>query len=135
MQGCIGGSWRWDVAWQTWKLGDAKGNVNMKDFLQRFTVVLSKEEYMSFKLKAITAVYEAILHEHSSLESTLSLFDKDGDGTVDMHEMKEALSNMDLSLTGAQIDSLLHTLFRDAPEVNGVPRLLIKDFLSRFTIV
>jgi len=139
LQSVIGGSWRWDIAWQTWKLGDAdgetNGKVNIADFLQRFTVVLAKEEYMSFKLKAITAVYEAILHEQTSMADILEKFDRNGDGTVDMHEMHDTLSDMDVNLTSAQKDSLLHSLFKHAPEVDGVPQLKVQDFLSRFTIV
>mmetsp|Transcript_114382 Transcript_114382/g.209435 ORF Transcript_114382/g.209435 Transcript_114382/m.209435 type:complete len:1030 (-) Transcript_114382:154-3243(-) len=135
MKEVVSSGWRWDEAYNVWQLGDGSGKVDMKAFLSRFTVVLSKDEYMSFKFKAITAVYESILHASTSLEETVRLFDQDGDGCVDMHEMHDALCNIDMSLTQAQKDSLLHTLFKSAPEDQGVPKLGVKEFLSRFTIV
>lgn len=133
----VGEGCSWDLAWKQWNLGDAKGMVNYQDFLKRFNVVLSKDQYMAFKFKAITAVYESIMNLDMSLSETFELFDKDGDGTVDLKEMKQVLGCFDLGLTPPQLNSLMRALFVDAKEdsKNGVMKIKVEDFLTRFTVV
>jgi len=62
----------------------------MGKFLKRWTVTLDSEQYSSFLLKAVTCVYEAIISFDMDLEKTFKLFDQDGDGTVDVKEVRRA---------------------------------------------
>lgn len=135
----VGDGFSWDLAWKHWNLadGDPNGSVNYRDFLKRFNVVLSKDQYMAFKFKAITAVYESILNLDMNISETFELFDKDGDGTVDLKEMKQVLGCFDLGLTVPQLNSLMRALFVDAKEdsKNGIMKIKVEDFLTRFTVV
>lgn len=134
LSAAIGSSWNWEIAGTTWfgpKI-QTEGLINFKDFLSRFRVVVSGN---IFKFKMVTTVYESIMHSYQSLEETFALFDKDGDGTVDMKEMREVLRTTDVALTPSQIDSLLHTLFETAPDSTTIPKVATAEFLGRFTMV
>mmetsp|Transcript_125019 Transcript_125019/g.241110 ORF Transcript_125019/g.241110 Transcript_125019/m.241110 type:complete len:955 (+) Transcript_125019:91-2955(+) len=131
----IGSDWSWEAAWNDWNLGDHQGRVNFRSFLERFTVSLSNEGITSFKFRVITSVYESIMNSQTSLQETLRLFDQDGDGMVDIHEMRAVLGRFDLSLSHAQLDSLLYTLFIDNDTFEEVPKIAVTEFLERFTLV
>lgn len=132
----IGTDWRWEFAWRVWGLGDDDEHVNFREFLERFTVTMPRNDISAFKFKIITAVYESILHSHASLQETLRLFDKDGDGMVDIKEMRKVLRDFDLSLSRAQLDSLLQSIFVDSPsDTAGLPKISVEEFLGRFTMV
>jgi Ca2+-binding EF-hand superfamily protein len=67
----------------------------------------------------------------------LQLFDKDGDGTVDLREAKEVLAQFDLGLSAGQINRLLGQLFSvsiEDKDSNSV-RMNIQEFLGRFNMV
>merc|ERR1719424_290818 len=97
-----------------------------------------KRSAQSFKFKAVAAAL-AILHKQTTQadrdmfdrdgdgsvdmqemhDAIRELFDSDGDGTVDMHELYDAISEMNLNLTDAQKDGLAQALFKNAPELEG----------------
>jgi len=129
----IGGRWRWDVAWESWKLPDANGMTNTVKFLKRFGVILSKSEFMAFKYKTIMTVFERILNAHHSVSQTRKLFDHDGDGAVDIKELRVALTKFDLGLEPSQLDSLTFAFFNGAAQKGGVPTLTVNEFLGKFT--
>eukprot|EP00401_Gymnodinium_catenatum_P003024 CAMPEP_0117525688 /NCGR_PEP_ID=MMETSP0784-20121206/35900_1 /TAXON_ID=39447 /ORGANISM="" /LENGTH=905 /DNA_ID=CAMNT_0005321895 /DNA_START=1 /DNA_END=2714 /DNA_ORIENTATION=- len=132
----LGMEWDLETAWKSWKLGRHAGqHVNFVDFLRRFQVVLAKEALMASKFRTAATVYEAFMSSHTSLEDTLGAFDPDGDGNVGMEEMRGALQQFDLGLSADEVDRLLHAIFKNAPTVDGVLKLRVKDLLWRFTIV
>lgn len=111
----VGEAWHLDLAWQTWRLEESSHGsehlVNFTDFLQRFKVIVNQDKYTSFKFNAIARVFDAVLHEHASLQETLKRFDQTGCGNIDMNNMRKALQLFDLGLSEAQLDSLLHVFF------------------------
>jgi Ca2+-binding EF-hand superfamily protein len=133
----VGSSWHWDMAWNSWRLAEQcnGGKVNFPYFLQRFGAVLSKTEYMSFKFSAISRVFDKMLNCHASLAETLKMFDRDGNGKVDMKEMRKALSSFDVGLSSEELESLVHIFFKGVEQVNGVPKIDVKAFLGRFAMV
>eukprot|EP00913_Durusdinium_trenchii_P004141 g3836.t1 len=80
-------------------------------FLNRWVVKSESAGYSSFVNDAIKQVYEAIVAMDMDLTETFKLFDKDGDGTVDLKEAKQVLEKFDLGLSSSQIDRLLGQLF------------------------
>jgi len=132
----VGESWHWETAWQSWKLGEVVGGkVHFRKFLSRFNARLANDDLMSFKYRMIARVYEGILHSHASLEETFKRFDVNGDGAVDMEEFRTCLNSFDLGITAAQVDSLLHVIFSGTEDAEDIPRLPVKAFLGRFTMV
>ena len=95
------------------------------------------EGYSSFVNAAIKIAFEAIMAMDMDLQKTLQLFDKDGDGTVDLREAKEVLAQFELGLSSGQINLLLGQLFsvsvedRDSQSI----RMNIQEFLGRFNMV
>eukprot|EP00931_Biecheleriopsis_adriatica_P007250 TRINITY_DN108559_c0_g1_i1.p1 TRINITY_DN108559_c0_g1~~TRINITY_DN108559_c0_g1_i1.p1 ORF type:complete len:878 (+),score=148.08 TRINITY_DN108559_c0_g1_i1:30-2663(+) len=130
----IGSFWNWQEAWNTWKLGDANGKVNFVGFLKRFTVQLPQEEFMSFKFKTITRVFEKLLGADDNLEQALAFFDPDGDGSVTMRELELRLQSLDVGLTKSQIYSMVRAVFLEALE-QGKEGIDSKEFLERLTLV
>eukprot|EP00929_Paragymnodinium_shiwhaense_P082965 TRINITY_DN43_c1_g3_i1.p1 TRINITY_DN43_c1_g3~~TRINITY_DN43_c1_g3_i1.p1 ORF type:complete len:985 (+),score=333.47 TRINITY_DN43_c1_g3_i1:104-3058(+) len=101
----------WGDAAKTWEVVTGEGIVDMGAFLRRFIVTLDSSQYTSFLLKAVTAVYKAILDLDMDLEKTFKLFDQDGDGTVDVKEVRQVLGMFDLNLTSAQLDRITGQIF------------------------
>lgn len=131
----LGDEWHWEMCWKTWRLGERDGLVDFVAFLKRFSVVVSRDEVTYFKFKAITTVYESILHSEADLAETFRIFDQDGDGMVDLKELKTALRPFDLGLTPQQLLAIFAGVFAGTNEKDGVPRLPVKQFLGRFTLV
>merc|ERR1719235_1003264 len=103
--------------------------------MNRFMVRLPAEQYSSFKHKAVSRIYEAIVSLDMDLQQTLLLFDVNGDGTVELQELRHVLGLFDLGLTDAQITRLagrLMTLVEDGAET---PRIKVDDFLKQFSVV
>lgn len=94
-----------------WGIKDIYGCISISGFLRRFGVELDKEKYNSFKQNTIMTVFESILSLDLDVEHIASHFDKDGDGTVDMKELRDVLSKFDLGLTKPQLDSLIRSFF------------------------
>lgn len=134
----VGDDWDLALAWDEWKLSGAGHGedhlINFVDFLRRFKVVISNEKYMSFKFNAMARIFDTVLHQHASLEDALKQFDTNGDGKVDMKEMREVLQSFELGLSPAQLDSLLHIFFEGAEEEDGVLKMPADVFLARFAI-
>lgn len=130
----VGSHWHWEMAWKQWALGPMDSKIDFIVFLRRFTVVFRHDGFAAMKYKAIAVCFESILHEHESLKTLLARFDVDGSGNVTSTGLKKALASLDLGLTIAQIDSMLHILFK-GQEVDGVVKMPVKEFLGRFTMV
>jgi protein phosphatase len=123
--------WDWKRLWEHWKLGrDGDNMVNFVDFLRRFTVTLTREEYMSFTFSAISEVYHALLDKHAKMEEAFKQFDLDDDGQVDELEMREGLRNLDTKLCQAQLDVLVHSVF--GATLKTIP---VHSFFSRLSLV
>merc|ERR1740121_285654 len=88
---------------------------------------------MAFKYKTIMTVFERILNAHHSVSQTRKLFDHDGDGAVDIKELRVALTKFDLGLEPSQLDSLTFAFFNGAAQKGGVPTLTVNEFLGKFT--
>jgi len=132
----VGPNWHWEMAWDEWKLqphGKEK-KVNFPVFLQRFGAVLSKTEYMSFKFNAIARVFDKVLHQHANLQDTLKMFDRDGNGSVSMKELRKALMNIDMGLSKEETESLLHLFFKGCKDESHA-KLETKAFLGRFAMI
>jgi len=130
----VGAHWHWEMAWKMWGLGDLDAKIDFTNFLQRFSVVLRHDAEARLKYKNIACCFEKILEEHSNLSRTLHKFDADGSGMVTSKGLRAALKSLDLGLTRAQIDSMLHVLF-NGKECDGVSKMPVQEFLGRFTMV
>jgi len=93
-------------------------------------------------------VYEAILALDMDLEHTLLLFDVDGDGTVELKELRQVLGMFDLGLTTTQLDRLTGQIFTHCTSeqedggkssmcggVSEKPKLNVQEFLKHLTVV
>lgn len=140
----------WQEAAKYWSLLDSAGTVEISKFLSRWVVVLDSPEYTSFLIKAVKHVYEAILKLDMDLEHTLLLFDVDGDGRVEVKELRQVLGMFDLGLTTTQLDRLTGQIFthctEDSEENAEVPETMthtssqkvkfnVQDFLKHLTVV
>jgi Ca2+-binding EF-hand superfamily protein len=90
---------------------------------------------MTFKFQAISSVYERILSAAPELQDKLRRSDRNGDGMVDMQEIRDALASLDLEVSSRQLDALIHTLFAGVQELDGKRVIPFEDILARFTIV
>ncbi|CAE7599047.1 unnamed protein product [Symbiodinium natans] len=109
--------------------------VHMMEFLNRWVVKSESAGYSSFVNDAIKQVYEAIVAMDMDLTETFKMFDKDGDGTVDIKEAKQVLEKFDLGLSSSQIDRLLGQLFAASVVAADSVRLSVQEFLGHFTTV
>eukprot|EP00746_Dinoflagellata_sp_MGD_P166354 gnl/MRDRNA2_/MRDRNA2_96182_c0_seq1.p1 gnl/MRDRNA2_/MRDRNA2_96182_c0~~gnl/MRDRNA2_/MRDRNA2_96182_c0_seq1.p1 ORF type:complete len:1021 (-),score=236.76 gnl/MRDRNA2_/MRDRNA2_96182_c0_seq1:36-3098(-) len=130
---------QWKLGVEKWGLVNANGELSILKALSRFNVHLDNEKYTSFKHRAIMLVYESILNLDMNLQQTFALFDKDGDGTVDMQELRQVLSMFDLGLTLPQLNSLIRSFFdgtMEQPEQDkNVSKINVSEFFDRFTVV
>jgi protein phosphatase len=101
----------WKEAAKHWNVVESSGMVDVGKFLSRWVVTLDSAEYSSFLIKAVKHVFEAILALDMDLEHTLLLFDVDGDGTVELKELRQVLGMFDLGLTTTQLDRLTGQIF------------------------
>jgi len=143
----------WSDVAEYWQVKNpADGKVDVGKFLARWVVTLDSEEYNTFLTKAVKHVYEAILALDMDLEHTLLLFDVDGDGTVELKELRQVLGMFDLGLTTTQLDRLTGQIFTHCTAIaedgshnamcaaggesaTGVARLNVQEFLKHLTVV
>jgi len=141
----------WQEAARYWNICSQDGAVDVGKFLSRWVVTLDSESYNSFLIKAVKHVYEAILALDMDLEHTLLLFDVDGDGSVELKELRQVLGMFDLGLTTTQLDRLTGQIFTHCTTVeedgsvspmrylpgtgNGAARLNVQEFLKHLTVV
>merc|ERR1719359_2486371 len=139
----------WREAARYWNIASPDGTVDVGRFLSRWVVTLDSEEYNSFLIKAVKHVYEAILALDMDLEHTLLLFDVDGDGTVELKELRQVLGMFDLGLTTTQLDRLTGQIFTHctaesdegahhalhADRSGGGAKLNVQEFLKHLTVV
>lgn len=138
----------WVDAAKAWGIVCEGDVINMATFLGRWVVTLDSEEYASFLIKAMKLVYEAIVTLDMDIDATLQLFDSDGNGTVELKELRQVLGMFDLGLTASQLDRLTGQIFHtcvanqegsgDSPvgiEHSGSVRVNVQEFLQRFTVV
>mmetsp|Transcript_90828 Transcript_90828/g.157659 ORF Transcript_90828/g.157659 Transcript_90828/m.157659 type:complete len:1000 (+) Transcript_90828:58-3057(+) len=131
----------WKEAAEYWQIGEASGMVDVGKFLSRWVVTMDSEAYTSFLIKAVKHVYEAILALDMDLEHTLLLFDVDGDGTVEIKELRQVLGMFDLGLTATQLDRLTGQIFSQVAlekesegDISKV-KLNVQEFLKHLTVV
>eukprot|EP00928_Gymnodinium_smaydae_P063300 TRINITY_DN46929_c0_g1_i1.p1 TRINITY_DN46929_c0_g1~~TRINITY_DN46929_c0_g1_i1.p1 ORF type:complete len:983 (+),score=176.73 TRINITY_DN46929_c0_g1_i1:117-3065(+) len=137
----------WKKAAESWALADESGRIDVGNFLKRWSVQLDSEKFNAFLLKAVTVTFKNILSLDMDLEKTFKYFDQDGDGTVDVKELKQVFSMFDLGLTPAQLDRITGQIFDQvlrAREEEGTSsanqnmstvRVDIGEFLRSLTIV
>jgi protein phosphatase len=133
----------WKEAAKYWNVIDKAGHIDVGKFLSRWIVTLDSDEYTSFLIKAVKHVYEAILSLDMDLEHTLLLFDVDGDGTVELKELRQVLGMFDLGLTTTQLDRLTGQIFTHCTSEQGAmkvegsekPKLNVQEFLRHLTVV
>ncbi|CAJ1372359.1 unnamed protein product [Effrenium voratum] len=126
----------WSEALHAWGVVDPDGNIEVTKFLNRWVVKSESAGYSSFVNDAIKQVYEAIVALDMDLTETFKMFDRDGDGTVDLNEAKYVLEKFDLGLSSSQIDRLLGQLFSTSVITTAdTARMSIQDFLGHFTMV
>jgi len=139
----------WKEAARCWNICSPDGGVDVGKFLSRWIVALDSEEYNSFLTKAVKHVFEAILGLDMDLEHTLLLFDVDGDGTVELKELRQVLGMFDLGLTTTQLDRLTGQIFAHCMSIeddgshnpmyaessSGMARLNVQEFLKHLTTV
>jgi len=131
MSSTLVATWDWPRLWDHWQLKGADGQrTNFVDFLRRFTVTLTQEEYLSFTLSAICEVYHELLDNDACMKEAVMQFDKDGDGRVDAAEMIAAMDGLDTSLSKAQRNLLVHAVFQGKQE--GIP---VGRFFARLSLV
>lgn len=103
---------------KAWNL-EKEGKISIKRFLYRFSVKLDMENYTSFKGQAIMDIFETILGLDMDIQEVQKTFDADGDGSVDMQELRTLLGGLDLGLTKPQLESLIRSLFDSAAQSNS----------------
>eukprot|EP00929_Paragymnodinium_shiwhaense_P085637 TRINITY_DN46059_c0_g1_i1.p1 TRINITY_DN46059_c0_g1~~TRINITY_DN46059_c0_g1_i1.p1 ORF type:complete len:888 (-),score=234.98 TRINITY_DN46059_c0_g1_i1:80-2743(-) len=129
----LGHTWNWK---QAWLLANSTNcaKVNFVDFLRRFSVVLTRSEYMAFKFKIVANVYEKVLMAETSLREALRVIDADGDGAVSAKELRCVLTRTDSGLTPSQVDCLVHAVLAETPD-GKTPSISIEEFVGRFTLL
>mmetsp|Transcript_59351 Transcript_59351/g.130337 ORF Transcript_59351/g.130337 Transcript_59351/m.130337 type:complete len:1009 (-) Transcript_59351:23-3049(-) len=145
MQEFIEGDHPWLEGARQWGSIDKFGRVHMDKFLNRWIVNMESEKYSSFLNQAVKHVYEAVVGLDMDLNKTLKLFDVDGDGSVDLKEVRQVLGMFNLGLTGSQLDRLTGQIFSQASRVardhnDGKSeassiKLNVQEFLGHFTVV
>eukprot|EP00746_Dinoflagellata_sp_MGD_P135111 gnl/MRDRNA2_/MRDRNA2_69033_c0_seq3.p1 gnl/MRDRNA2_/MRDRNA2_69033_c0~~gnl/MRDRNA2_/MRDRNA2_69033_c0_seq3.p1 ORF type:complete len:421 (+),score=64.80 gnl/MRDRNA2_/MRDRNA2_69033_c0_seq3:715-1977(+) len=108
----LGGHFAFQEAIKEWNLQEAD-KISIKRFLYRFSVKLDMEKYTSFKGQAIMDVFESIMSLDMDIHEMGRAFDTDGDGSVDMKELRQLLGSLDLGLTKPQLESLIRSFFDD----------------------
>mmetsp|Transcript_121267 Transcript_121267/g.288045 ORF Transcript_121267/g.288045 Transcript_121267/m.288045 type:complete len:909 (-) Transcript_121267:58-2784(-) len=124
----------WKEALEEWGVIQ-DGQIEVTKFLNKWVVKSESAGYSSFVNDAIKQVYEAIVAMDMDLTETFKMFDKDGDGTVDIKEAKQVLEKFNLGLSSSQIDRLLGQLFATSVVAADSVRLSVQEFLGHFTTV
>jgi protein phosphatase len=139
----------WKEAAKHWNIIESDNTVDVGKWLSRWVVTLDSEEYNSFLVKAVKLVFDSILKLDMDLEHTLLLFDADGDGTVELKELRQVLGMFDLGLTATQLDRLTGQIFHHCTSVTdtgehdpmahlhdgAVAKLNVQEFLKHLTVV
>jgi len=131
----------WDEGVKQWGILDSSGKIDLDKVLSRWVVHMDSEKYTNFLSSAVKSVYEAVMGLDMDLDKTLKMFDQDGDGTVDVKEVRQVLGMFDLGLTSTQLDRLTGKFFSEiakgAADKGGesAVKMNVQDFLGRFTVV
>jgi len=103
--------------------------VDYDEFLSRFRVELA-ECFKSWKSEAVKDAFSALVYRDQSIDATLRMIDKNGDGDVTRDEFRQFLEKLNLDISGDQLEALLvHCGFR-----NKNSRIDANEFLSRFAL-
>jgi len=115
--------------WQEIETVNGTEYVDYDEFLSRFRVELA-ECFKSWKSEAVKDAFSALVYRDQSIDATLRMIDKNGDGDVTRDEFKHFLEKLHLDISGDQLDALLvHCGFR-----NKSSRIDANEFLSRFAL-
>jgi len=133
----------WADAAKSWGIINSENKVEMGAFLRRWVVSVDSEAYASFLSGAVKHVYEAILKLELDLGATLKLFDSNGDGKIELKEVRSVLGMFDLGLTPRQLDRLTGQIFLGvagnqdmASGGDSEPiKINVQSFLGRFCLV
>lgn len=136
----------WKQAAKHWDIVAADGKIDVGKWLSRWVVTIDSEEYNSFLVKAVKHVFEAILALDMDLEHTMLLFDANGDGSVELRELRTVLGMFNLGLTSAQLDRLTGHIFTHctatinaeagtSAESVRTNKVNVQDFLKHLTVV
>merc|ERR1712216_307409 len=137
----VDGTHPWGDAAKHWGILGADKKVCMSKFLGRWVVNMEMQEYTSFLTSAVRSVYESIIALDMDLQQTMKLFDTDGDGTVELKEVRQVLGMFDLGLTASQMDRLTGQIFvscvgsAEGKAESTNLRLKVDEFLARFTLI
>ncbi|CAE8633732.1 unnamed protein product, partial [Polarella glacialis] len=112
------------------------GLVDYIAFLQRFRVGLVGDEVSdAWAEELIARVFRRLLCSDWPLHDLLQHFDRDGNGTVTVPELREAFVELDAGLTGTQAASLMRTISAHASDSSARQQaggIDIASFLSLF---
>jgi len=141
----------WKQAAKHWNICAADGSMDVGKWLSRWVVTIDSDEYNAFLVKAVKHVFEAILGLDMDLEHTLLLFDADGDGTVELKELRQVLGMFNLGLTSSQLDRLTGHIFTHCTKSDETEakmsgstedgsnpkktKLNVQEFLKHLTVV
>eukprot|EP00929_Paragymnodinium_shiwhaense_P094982 TRINITY_DN55906_c0_g1_i1.p1 TRINITY_DN55906_c0_g1~~TRINITY_DN55906_c0_g1_i1.p1 ORF type:complete len:1118 (+),score=206.72 TRINITY_DN55906_c0_g1_i1:67-3420(+) len=118
---------------------DAGGlQVDYLTFLNRFRVVLLGSEVSeNFSESLLSILYANLLQHDLSLRAVMKEFDRDGNGTVTVQELKEALTSHSIGITEQQAAALMRTIAAHASTNSRDPAggVNIDSFLARFEMV
>eukprot|EP00416_Gambierdiscus_australes_P018079 CAMPEP_0171071238 /NCGR_PEP_ID=MMETSP0766_2-20121228/10208_1 /TAXON_ID=439317 /ORGANISM="Gambierdiscus australes, Strain CAWD 149" /LENGTH=1052 /DNA_ID=CAMNT_0011527771 /DNA_START=39 /DNA_END=3192 /DNA_ORIENTATION=- len=132
----VEGGHPWAQAAKMWGIIDEDGTVDIGRVLARWLVSIESEKYSSFLVRAVKIVYESILSLDMDLENSFRLFDVDGDGCVDLKEVRQVLGMFDLGLTHSQLDRLTGQIFNHATaNSSSKQKINVQEFLGHFTMI
>jgi protein phosphatase len=138
----VEGQHPWKEAAKHWGLVTVDNKLEMGRFLRRWVVSVDSEQYAAFLAGAVKHVYEAILKLELDVEATMKLFDSNGDGQIELKEVRQVLGMFDLGLTHSQLDRLTGQIFlavagnqREQTSDAEPIRISSQEFFSRFCLV
>lgn len=122
-----------------WLDVDGNGQISFDEFISKFRVEFSKvaaknsnlSEEQEDRCRAIMrGLGEYILSQGMTITKAFSVFDTDGNGTVDMSELKQALQNASLVFTDEEFSWLVSYLDDD-----GSGDIDVEEFAKAFKVV
>jgi len=117
---------------------DTSGEVNYRQFLQRFRVELDGVNATSWRREAVSKVFKAILRSDLPLRSIFALFDRNCDGSVSYSEFCDILTTFELGLTPVQMETFYRSILSATELQTSTSDLLqinVTEFLKRFDII
>lgn len=142
LAGCnavLGGDLPWALLQRTLVPEEtASSQVDYFAFLQRFRIGLIGDEVSDRWAEALLSrVYSRMLFHDMPLQQLLRHFDRDGDGTVTVAELRHAFAALDVGVTEHQAGALMRTISAHASRGSRDPGggVDVTSFLSRFEMV